>query len=230
MQRSASSHPKPGVSQCRGPGGIAGFFWAAGEFSLEKGGWQRSLEGVWVSSGTECKLRSNVCVCGSLAVKWFVQNTFRFFSKRTACRFKPEISYAFQMTYSSPGLSSPHCYLKEPWVLDSVSSALGEAETLQQKVQLCCTAKVGGWNVTWCLVLGLKFGWRRSLQIQSLIAKPQLMMVQSQTTPPKCSWALRLISQFWTLRQHFWRSQHFKCSAQRWVQSLGNGGPEAFLE
>lgn len=114
MQRSTSSHPKPGGSQCRGPRGIAGFFWAAGEFSVERSGWQCSLEGVQVSSGTECKLRSNVCVCGSLAVKWFVQNTFYLFSKGTACRVKPEISYAFQMTYSSLGLSSPHCYLKEP--------------------------------------------------------------------------------------------------------------------
>ena len=65
VQHSTSSHPKPGVSQCRGPGGIVAFFWAAGEFSLEKGGWQCSLEGVQVSSGAECKLRSNVCVCGS---------------------------------------------------------------------------------------------------------------------------------------------------------------------
>lgn len=113
-RHSTSSHPKPGVSQCRGPGGIAGFSSVAGEFSLEKGGWQSSLEVARVSSGTECKLQSNVCVCGSLAVKWFVQNTFCFFSKGTACRFKPEMSYAFQMTYSSPGLSSPHCYLKEP--------------------------------------------------------------------------------------------------------------------
>lgn len=56
--------PEPGVSQCRGPRGIADLFGAAGEFSLEKG-WQCSLEGVQVSSGTECKLRSNVCLCGS---------------------------------------------------------------------------------------------------------------------------------------------------------------------
>lgn len=65
VQSSTSSHPKAGVSQHQGPRGIAGSFGLAGEFSLEKGGWQSSLEGVQVSSGTECKLRSNICVCGS---------------------------------------------------------------------------------------------------------------------------------------------------------------------
>lgn len=65
VQHSTSSHPKPGVSHCRVPRGTAGSFWVAGEFSLEKGGWQCSLEGVQVSSGTECKLESSVCVCSS---------------------------------------------------------------------------------------------------------------------------------------------------------------------
>lgn len=62
---STSSHPKAGASQHQGPRGIAGSFGVAGELSLEKGGWQCSLEGVQLSSGTECKLRSNICVCGS---------------------------------------------------------------------------------------------------------------------------------------------------------------------
>lgn len=91
VQRSTSSHPKAGGSQHQGPRGIAGSFGVAGEFSLEKSGWQCSLEGVQVSSGTECKLRSNICVCGSEAVKWFVQNTFCFSSKGADCRFKPQI-------------------------------------------------------------------------------------------------------------------------------------------
>lgn len=193
-----------------------------------KGGWQCSLEGVRVSSGAECKSRSNVCVCGSLAVKWFVQNTFRFFSKGTACRFKPEISYAFQMTDSSPCLSSLCCYLKECWVLDSFSSAFEEAWTLHGKGQACFAAKTERCKESPGALL-LRCIWTNDLCKFSVTAELQLIMPQGRTTLPRCSQDLGVVFQFRCRRWNFWRAQCFGCSAQLWVQSLGKVGPQPLL-